>query len=140
MGKHLTAYCIVTEISQAQKCEPDLGHYSPKELAAKEHVSQTCVYNWLNAGLPCMRQGKFGNIRIYYQDYIQWMIDCASEQKSVRDIPGWAFRFVRSATPRPTFAETVRIPEGADFRGSKMLNLKPNRKESDIPEQLTLEL
>lgn len=140
MAKHITAYCIVTEITQAQTCKPDLGYYSPKELAAKEMVSNTCVYNWLNAGLPCMRQGERGNIRIYYQDYIQWMIDCAMADKDVSNIPGWAYRFVKSATPQPTFSSTVRIPGNASLCSSRIFNTKPTRKEPDLPEQVTLEL
>lgn len=89
-------YCIVADPRMAAP-KPDLGHYSPKELAAKEQVTPTCVYRWLDAGLPAMRQGKLGNFRIYYQDYVQWMIDCARQPDcKVKNIPVWAFWFVRS--------------------------------------------
>lgn len=91
-----TLYCIVTQPADPSSVKPDMGYYSPKELAAKELVSTTSVYTWLKAGLPCMRQGMLGNIRIYYQDYIQWMIDCAANERAVSDIPSWAFRYVRA--------------------------------------------
>lgn len=96
-------YCIVADPSQARFAKPDMGCYSPKELAAKECVSTTAVYTWIKDGLPVVRRGKMGNILIYYQDYIQWMIDCAKESEPpTRDIPGWAYRFVKSATPKST--------------------------------------
>lgn len=89
-------YCIVADPRVAAP-KPDLGHYSPKELAAKERVTPTCVYQWLKDGLPAMRQGKLGNFRIYYQDYVRWMIDCARQPDcKVKGIPVWAFWFVRS--------------------------------------------
>jgi hypothetical protein len=95
-----TLYCIVTMPTRPEDVKPDMGFYSPKELAAKEQTSTTSVYTWIKEGLPVMRQGKLGNIRIYYQDYIQWMIECARQEKPMRDIPSWAFRFVRSTEPR----------------------------------------
>ncbi len=91
-------YCIVASIADAASAKPDLGCYSPKELASKENVSTTRVYQWLKAGLPAMRQGDLGNFRIYYQDYVQWMIECARQPDcKVKDVPVWAFWFVRSA-------------------------------------------
>ena len=95
-----TLYCIVTNPSDPSMVTPDVGYYSPKELAFKEGVSTTSVYTWLKNGLPSMRQGKLGNIRIYYQDYIQWMIDCARLEKPMMDVPSWAFRFVKATEPR----------------------------------------
>lgn len=90
-------YCIVADRKQAEIAKPDMGFYSPKELAAKEGVSTTSVYSWLRDGLPAMRQGKLGNFRIYYQDYIQWMIECARlPDCKVRDVPIWAFWFVKA--------------------------------------------
>lgn len=99
-----TLYCIVADPRMARTARPDVGCYSPKELAAKENVTTTSVYSWIDQGLPVMRTGRKGNIRIYYQDFIQWMIDCATDERPVRDIPSWAFRFVKAATPkRATF-------------------------------------
>lgn len=95
-----TLYCIVADPRMARTASPDLGCYSPKELAAKENVTTTSVYSWIDQGLPVMRTGRNGNIRIYYQDFIQWMIDCATDERPVRDIPSWAFRFVKAATPK----------------------------------------
>lgn len=91
-----TLYCIVTNPTDPSQVRPDVGYYSPKELAFKEGVSTTSVYAWLKEGLPSMRQGRLGNIRIYYQDYIQWMIECALHERNIADIPSWAFRYVRS--------------------------------------------
>lgn len=94
-------YCIVADPSQARFAKPDMGNYSPKELAAKEGVSTTAVYTWIKDGLPVMRRGSMGNILISYQDYIQWMIDCAkADEPATRDIPSWAYRFVKAATPK----------------------------------------
>lgn len=95
-----TLFCIVTNPTDPSQVRPDVGYYSPKELAAKENTSVTSVYTWIKEGLPIMRQGKLGNIRIYYQDYIQWMIDCAMADRKVASIPSWAYRFVRSTKPR----------------------------------------
>ncbi|MBO7412824.1 MAG: hypothetical protein J6U20_04080 [Fibrobacter sp.] len=96
-----TLYCIVADPAFARNAKPDTGCYSPKELAAKEQVSTTAVYTWIKDGLPVLRRGKMGNILINYQDYIQWMIDCAkASEPATRDIPSWAFRFVKSATPK----------------------------------------
>ena len=105
-----TLYCIVTQPTDPSQVKPDLNTYSPKELAAKENVSTTNVYSWIEQGLPVMRRGKMGNILIHYQDYIQWMIDCAYKEKNVRDIPSWAFRFVKSATPK-TVKKTPEMPK-----------------------------
>lgn len=95
-----TLYCIVTNPTDPSQVKPDMNQYSPKELAAKENVSPQAVYSWIEQGLPVMRRGKMGNILIHYQDYIQWMIDCAYLEKNVRDIPSWAFRFVKSTMPK----------------------------------------
>jgi hypothetical protein len=95
-------YCIVTMPADPSQLKPDMGTYSPKELAAKEKVSTTNVYSWIEQGLPVMRRGDKGNILIHYQDYIQWMIDCAYNERKVRDIPSWAFRFVKSTEPKRT--------------------------------------
>lgn len=101
-----TLYCIVTQPANPADLEPDIGSYSPKELAFKENVSQQAVYSWIDQGLPVMRRGKMGNIIIHYQDYIQWMIDCAYHERNVRDIPSWAFRFVKSTKPPKMAPET----------------------------------
>lgn len=93
-------YCIVTMPANPDDLKPDMGYYSPKELAAKEKTTTTSVYSWIDHGLPVMRSGEKGNIRIYYQDYIQWMIDCAMMDRPERDIPSWAFRFVKSTEPK----------------------------------------
>lgn len=100
--KNKPLYCIVTQPANPADLEPDVGTYSPKELAAKENVSTTNVYSWIEQGLPVMRRGDKGNILIHYQDYIQWMIDCAYHERKVRDIPSWAFRFVKSTEPKRT--------------------------------------
>lgn len=100
--KNKPLYCIVTQPANPADLEPDVGTYSPKELAAKENVSTTNVYSWIEQGLPVMRRGDKGNILIHYQDYIQWMIDCAYHERKVRDIPSWAFRFVKSTEPKMT--------------------------------------
>lgn len=104
-----TLFCIVADPAEARRVKPDTGYYSPKELAYKEGVSTTSVYSWIRSGLPAMRQGDKGNIRIYYQDYIRWMIECASKDRAERDIPSWAYMFVKSATPRTPRA--FRQPE-----------------------------
>lgn len=95
-----TLYCIVTQPTTRDQIKPDMGYYSPKELAAKENTTTTSVYSWIEHGLPVMRSGERGNIRIYYQDYIQWMIDCARLERPERDIPSWAYRFVKASTPK----------------------------------------
>lgn len=90
-------FCIVASREQASLAKPDLGKYTPKELAAKEGVSPIAVYAWLREGLPAMRQGSRGHIQIYYQDYVHWMIECARlPDCKVKSIPVWAFWFVRS--------------------------------------------
>lgn len=92
-------FCIVADPAHARAAKPDLGKYSPKELAAKEHVTPTIVYSWINDGLPAMRQGNRGHFQIYYQDYINWMIDCAMNPDcKVKGVPVWAYWFVRSRT------------------------------------------
>lgn len=93
-------YCIVTMPTDPSQVTPDTGTYSPKELAAKENTSTTSVYSWIDHGLPVMRRGEKGNILINYQDYIQWMIDCARLERPERDIPSWAYRFVKAAQPK----------------------------------------
>ena len=93
-------YCIVTMPTDPSQVTPDTGTYSPKELAAKENTSTTSVYSWIDHGMPVMRRGKNGNILINYQDYIQWMIDCARLERPERDIPSWAYRFVKAAQPK----------------------------------------
>lgn len=100
-----TLYCIVTDLRDNRQLVPDTNYYSPKELAAKENTTITSVYSWIHAGLPCMRQGRFGNIRIYYQDYIQWMIECARGEKPMDSVPEWAFRFVKSNEPRRPYVD-----------------------------------
>ena len=47
-----------------------------------------------------MRRGEKGDILINYQDYIQWMIDSARSDKHPANIPSWAYRFVKSTSPR----------------------------------------
>ncbi len=105
-------YCIVTQPTSPSQLKPDMGLYSPKELAAKENTTTTSVYSWIAQGLPVMRRGDKGNILIHYQDYIQWMIDCAYKERSVRDIPSWAFRFVKSTKPekKPVVVAQRPIP------------------------------
>lgn len=91
-------YCIVASIAEAANAKPDLGKYSPKELAAKEGVRPKTVYTWVREGLPALRHGEKGDIQIYYQDYIHWMIECARQPDcKVKDVPVWAYWFVRSA-------------------------------------------
>ena len=93
-------FVLVTSLTDPEQMKPDLGCYSPKELAAKENTTTTSVYNWLNEGLPHLRRGAKGNIYIYYQDYIQWMIECAKADKPRVEIPSWAFRFIRDTSPK----------------------------------------
>lgn len=113
-----TLYCIVADPRMARTARPDLGCYSPKELAAKENVTATSVYSWIDQGLPVMRTGRKGNIRIYYQDFIQWMIDCATDERPVRDIPSWAFRFVKAATPNRVCFAQKDVPVAVSGLGS----------------------
>ena len=107
-----TLYCIVTQPTTRDKIKPDMGYYSPKELAAKENTTTTSVYSWIEHGLPVMRSGEKGNIRIYYQDYIQWMIDCARMERPERDIPSWAYRFVKASTPKRPLGPAVAKDKG----------------------------
>lgn len=95
-----TLYVLVTDPSDPEQLKPDTGCYSPKELAAKENTSTTSVYTWLSEGLPHLRRGAKGNIYIYYQDYIQWMIECAKADKPRVEVPSWAFRFIRDTSPK----------------------------------------
>jgi len=89
-------YCIVATREQALKAVPDLGSYAPKELADKENVSVTTVYKWIKDGLPVTRRGERGTIKIWYQDYVQWMIDCARNPDcGVSGVPVWAYWFIR---------------------------------------------
>lgn len=89
-------YCIVAGKSEAVVVKPDLNRYTPKQLADKEEVSLTSVYNWIKEGLPALRQGKHGNIKIHYQDYVNWMIECAKDPNSTVAVPEWAYRCVRA--------------------------------------------
>ena len=90
-------YCIVADPAQARLAKPDLGKYSPKELAAKEGVAPKTVYAWVRAGLPALRHGPKGDIEIYYQDYVHWMIECArNPENEVKGVPVWAYWFVRA--------------------------------------------
>ena len=90
-------FCIVASREQAALAKPDLGKYSPKELAAKERVSAKVVYEWVRKGLPALRRGPKGDIQIYYQDYIHWMIDCARlPDCNVKNVPVWAYWFIRA--------------------------------------------
>lgn len=89
-------YCIVANKEQARLAAPDLNCYAPKELAAKEQVSDAIVYTWIHMGLPIMRRGKRGRIKIFYQDYVQWMIECAKDSDcKVTNVPVWAYWYIR---------------------------------------------
>lgn len=100
MRENKNLYCIVCDPKIADEIKPDISNYSPKELAAKENTTPTSVYSWIKNGLPCMRHGDKGDILINYQDYIQWMIDSARSNKPIANTPAWAFRFVKSTSPR----------------------------------------
>ena len=90
-------FCIVASRAEAASAKPDLGKYSPKELAAKENVTPKVVYEWLRKGLPALRHGDKGDFQIYYQDYVHWMIECARMTDcKVRNVPVWAYWFVRA--------------------------------------------
>ncbi|MBR4792492.1 MAG: hypothetical protein IK038_02395 [Bacteroidaceae bacterium] len=91
-------FCIVSSRAEAENALPDLGRYSPKQLADKEEVTDTTVRAWLREGLPYVRQGKRGRIFIYYQDYVNWIIDCARDPDSKVEAPVWAYWFLRSRT------------------------------------------
>ena len=122
-----TLYCIVANPAMASVAVPDMGTYSPKELAAKEQVSTTAVYTWIKDGLPVMRRGTMGNILINYQDYIQWMIDCArASEPATRDIPPWAFRFVRAASPR-------KLTKGAESSQDATCVVEKTSAPTDMP-------
>ena len=88
-------FCIVSSRAEAESATPDLGRYSPKELALKERTTDTTVRSWLRQGLPFVRQGKRGRIFIYYQDYVNWMISCAKDSESKVEAPIWAYWFIR---------------------------------------------
>ena len=90
-------FCIVASRAEAANAKPDLGKYSPKELAAKEGVSPKAVYAWVREGLPALRHGDKGDIQIYYQDYVRWMIECARlPDCKVKNVPVWAYWFARA--------------------------------------------
>ena len=89
-------FCIVASRAEALAAKPDMGKYSPKELAAKEGVSPKAVYAWVREGLPALRHGEKGDIQIYYQDYIHWMIECARLPDCKVKVPVWAYWFVRA--------------------------------------------
>ena len=90
-------FCIVASRAEAAKAKPDLGKYSPKELAAKEGVKPKTVYEWVRAGLPALRHGPKGDIDIYYQDYVRWMIECARlPDCNVKNVPVGAYWFFRA--------------------------------------------
>lgn len=141
-----TLYCIVADPRMARTARPDVGSYSPKELAAKENVTTTSIYSWIDQGLPVMRTGRKGNIRIYYQDFIQWMIDCAMDERPVRDIPSWAFRFVKAATPkRAPFPQkavsgTVSGRDPSNGSGDRENACKPHKNAPDHAENGQLSL
>ena len=88
-------FCIVASREQARLVKPDVSNYTPKELAAKERVSLTTVYRWVRLGMPVMRQGENGNILVNYQDYVNWMIDCARDPDTKVNPPAWAYWCVR---------------------------------------------
>lgn len=88
-------FCIVASREQARLAAPYLSNYSPKELADKERVTVTTVYRWVKNGLPVLRQGENGNILIHYQDYINWMIDCARDPETKVSPPVWAYWYLR---------------------------------------------
>lgn len=89
-------FCIVADPRQARNVLPDVGNYSPKELADRERVTVTTVYRWVKNGLPVLRQGENGNILIHYQDYINWMIDCARDPDTKVSPPAWAYWYLRT--------------------------------------------
>ena len=88
-------FCIVASREQARLVKPDVSNYSPKELAAKERVSLPTVCRWVRLGMPVMRQGENGNILVNYQDYVNWMIDCARDPDTKANPPAWAYWCVR---------------------------------------------
>lgn len=88
-------FCIVSSRAEAENVKPDLEKYSPKELALKERTTDTTVRAWLRNGLPYVRQGRRGRIFIYYQDYVNWMIDCARDPDSKVEPPVWAYWFIK---------------------------------------------
>lgn len=88
-------FCIVASPEQARLAKPDLSTYSPKELAAKERVTVTTVYRWVRLGLPVLRRGTKGDIVVHYQDYVNWMIDCARDPETRVSPPVWAYWYLR---------------------------------------------
>lgn len=88
-------FCIVASMEQARIAKPDVSNYSPKELAAKERVTDSTVYRWVRLGLPAMRRGRKGDILVNYQDYVMWMIECARDTESKVEAPAWAYWFIR---------------------------------------------
>lgn len=89
-------FCIVASREQARLAKPDLSNYSPKQLAAKEGVTDTTVYRWVKLGLPAMRHGEKGDILVNYQDYVRWMIECARDPDTKVSPPAWAYWFLRN--------------------------------------------
>ena len=89
-------FCIVADPRLARTVKPDVGNYSPKELADRERVTVTTVYRWVKNGLPVLRQGENGNILVNYQDYINWMIDCARDPDTKVSPPVWAYWYLRT--------------------------------------------
>ena len=88
-------FCIVADPSMARVARPDVSNYSPKGLAAKELVTVTTVYRWVRLGMPVMRKGRNGDITVNYQDYVNWMIDCARDPDTKANPPAWAYWCVR---------------------------------------------
>lgn len=89
-------FCIVASREQARLARPDVSNYSPKELADKERVTVTTVYRWVKNGLPVLRHGPKGDILVNYQDYINWMIDCARDPETKVSPPVWAYWYLRT--------------------------------------------
>ena len=92
----------------------DTGHYTPKGLAAKEHVSTAAVYAWIHKGLPYRRRGERGTISIYYPDYVRWTTDAARREAEGgialrRLMPQWAVKYVNEENAR---ADDSRPEEG----------------------------
>ena len=73
-----------------------MNTYTPKGLADKEKVKPKTVYNWIRDGLPALRQGKRGPFKIHYQDYVNWMIECARDPDTKVTPPAWAYWCIRA--------------------------------------------
>ena len=89
-------FCIVADRNHAALAEPDMNTYTPKGLADKEKVKPKTVYNWIRDGLPALRQGKRGPFKIHYQDYVNWMIECARDPDTNVNPPAWAYWCIRA--------------------------------------------